>query len=237
MFGCSRRDRHTTTREISRNWRCRGGGPRAADGERAKKGLGTVAQAGSGPRMPAAGPASGDSTGADCVTRRVISAARKKRESMRGRPPKPTALKLLAGNPGRRKLAPETVAAKLEPKPPKWLGPDGAALWVRLSLQLDAAGICRQTDYLAMEMLCRTYEAWRENERLLAEAGAISDVKNKDGEVVGMVRSPYCLEADRLFGELERLTARFGLTPADRARVSGGSVSETDSLMAFLKAG
>ena len=52
---------------------------------------------------------------------------------MAGRKPKPTALKKLEGNPGKRKLnTKEPVPAKGMPEGPKWLLPEAKEEWKRL---------------------------------------------------------------------------------------------------------
>jgi phage terminase small subunit len=55
----------------------------------------------------------------------------------RGRPPKPTALKVLEGNPGKRPLNQnEPKPEKKAPNCPSWLLPDAKKEWRRLSKEL-----------------------------------------------------------------------------------------------------
>ena len=56
---------------------------------------------------------------------------------MAGRKPKPTALKKLESNPGKRKLnTKEPVPAKGMPECPKWLLPEAKEEWKRLCKKL-----------------------------------------------------------------------------------------------------
>lgn len=56
---------------------------------------------------------------------------------MAGRKPKPTALKELEGNPGKRKLnKKEPMPGKGMPDCPKWLLPDAQEEWKRLRMTL-----------------------------------------------------------------------------------------------------
>lgn len=56
---------------------------------------------------------------------------------MAGRKPKPTALKKLEGNPGKRKLnTKEPVPAKGMPECPRWLLPEAKEEWNRLCQKL-----------------------------------------------------------------------------------------------------
>ena len=69
---------------------------------------------------------------------------------MAGRKPKPTALKKLEGNPGKRKLnAKEPVPAKGMPDCPKWLLPEAKEEWKRLCQKLsdkNATGLAIATE-------------------------------------------------------------------------------------------
>ena len=56
---------------------------------------------------------------------------------MAGRKPKPTALKKLEGNPGKRKLnTKEPMPGKGMPDCPKWLLPEAKKEWERLCVKL-----------------------------------------------------------------------------------------------------
>lgn len=69
---------------------------------------------------------------------------------MAGRPPKPTALKLLTGNPGCRPLPqnePKPPAGKAEP--PDWLTAEARKLWDRYAPRYEAMGVLTVADELA----------------------------------------------------------------------------------------
>ena len=73
-----------------------------------------------------------------------------------GRKPKPTAIKALEGNPGKRELN------KNEPKPkkkapacPKWLDDEAKKEWRRLSKQLEELGILTEVDMTAFAGYCQ----------------------------------------------------------------------------------
>ena len=60
----------------------------------------------------------------------------------RGRKPKPTALKLLEGNPGKRPLNDkEPKPQKKAPSCPKWLDPEAKKEWRRLASKMEMMGI------------------------------------------------------------------------------------------------
>ena len=68
----------------------------------------------------------------------------------RGRPPKPTAIKELEGNPGKRPLNKNEPKPKAKaPKCPPWLESDAKKEWRRLSKELEAMGLLTQVDMAA----------------------------------------------------------------------------------------
>ena len=89
---------------------------------------------------------------------------------MRGRKPKPTGLKLVEGNPGKR------AVNKREPRPevrvptyPAHLCPAAKAEWKRLAQELFVLGIVTALDRAALAVDRQAYGRWAEAERKLAE--------------------------------------------------------------------
>ena len=82
----------------------------------------------------------------------------------RGRKPKPTAIKILEGNPGRRPLN------KNEPKPkekkklqcPSHLNAEAKKEWRRLSKVLIEMGVLTELDTAAFAGYCQAYARWKE---------------------------------------------------------------------------
>ena len=65
---------------------------------------------------------------------------------MAGRKPKPTALKKLEGNPGKRKLnTKKPVPGKGMPNCPKWLLPEAKKEWERLCVKLNSGSFTTRT--------------------------------------------------------------------------------------------
>ena len=81
----------------------------------------------------------------------------------RGRKPKPTALKVLEGNPGKRPLNDrEPVPPKGTLKCPAWLLPEAKKEWKRLAPALEAMGVLTMADLTAFEGYCQAYARWKE---------------------------------------------------------------------------
>ena len=64
---------------------------------------------------------------------------------MAGRKPKPTAIKKLEGNPGKRKLnTKEPIPAKGMPNCPEWLMPEAKKEWERLADLMNQMGVLQK---------------------------------------------------------------------------------------------
>ena len=80
---------------------------------------------------------------------------------MAGRKPKPTAMKVLEGNPGKRKLIKkEPVPAKGMPVCPEWLMPEAKVEWQRLAELMNQMGVLTEVDMAAFAAYCQSYARW-----------------------------------------------------------------------------
>lgn len=130
---------------------------------------------------------------------------------MPGRPAKPSALKLIEGNRGKRALPKnEPDPAYLNDlTPPEHLPPDAAAVWSDIAPRLRAAMLLTELDTLALEWLCI---AAAQHRRATAELGA-------DVYIVKNSPSPWLIIQSMAFKRAKVLCDAFGMSPAARARV------------------
>lgn len=135
--------------------------------------------------------------------------------AQRGRKPKPTALKELEGNPGKRALN------KNEPKPlskapncPKWLENDAKKEWRRLSKQMEQLGILTEVDMAAFAGYCQSYARWKAAEEFISKNGAI--VRTPSGY---WQQVPQVSMAQQYLKQMNKFCEQFGLTPASRSRI------------------
>lgn len=135
---------------------------------------------------------------------------------MKGRPPTPTALKILKGNPGKRALNKREPAPgpRRSLAPPAYLQGDAVVEWRRLAPVLFRLGLLTEIDGDALAQYCQLWARWREAERELAKTGMV--IKGGKGFPV---LSPYLGIAHRTLIELRAMLVQFGMTPAARARV------------------
>jgi P27 family predicted phage terminase small subunit len=135
---------------------------------------------------------------------------------MRGRRPKPTRLKYLTGNPGKRPLnANEPKPEIAMPECPLELGPVARREWDRMAAELTSLRILTQLDRAALAAYCGAYAMWAEATEAIQKFGTM--VKSPSGYPV---QSPYVSIANRQAEIMMRIASEFGFTPASRSRIS-----------------
>lgn len=134
---------------------------------------------------------------------------------MRGRKPKPTNLKILQGNPGRRPInANEPTFPALESDCPKHLGPIAAIEWARVRDLFKVQNIFTEADRAALSAYCVCYGRWVEAEDHVRATGMM--VKSPSGYPM---QNPWLSIANKAFQQLNKLMPEFGMTPSSRSRV------------------
>ena len=152
--------------------------------------------------------------------------------AQRGRTPKPTALKALEGNPGKRKLnMNEPKPVSKAPPCPKWLEPDAKKEWRRLAQQMEKLGILSEVDMAAFAGYCQAYARWKAAEEFITNHGAI--VKTPSGY---WQQVPQVSIAQQYLKQMSKFCEQFGLTPASRSRITadagqGEFVDDMDRLL------
>jgi P27 family predicted phage terminase small subunit len=131
----------------------------------------------------------------------------------RGPKPKPAALKLFEGNPGKRRINPEYQPPKAgrDFEAPGWLKGEGLREWTRLVGAMSGCGMLSTIDRNALAAYCGLFGRWTECEWMLRREGLAS----KSGEV-----SPWLKLANELRAQMRPYESEFGMTPGARARVA-----------------
>jgi P27 family predicted phage terminase small subunit len=152
---------------------------------------------------------------------------------MPGRPPKPTRLRLIQGNPGKRALP------KNEPRPvakapscPPWLSKEAKTEWKRIAPKLLRLGLLTEIDRAALAGYCQCWARWREAERAITRHGMT--FVTESGYVcqrpeVGI--SKHARQGMRAF------LAEFGMSPASRTRVAASRPEVLDEMEELLRGG
>jgi P27 family predicted phage terminase small subunit len=139
----------------------------------------------------------------------------------RGRKPKPTALRLLEGNPGKRPInTNEPIPPKGGLKCPEWLLPEAKKEWKRLAAPLEAMGVLTLADLTAFAGYCQAYARWREAEEFITQHGSI--FKTPSGYVQQV---PQVSIAQQNLKIMQSFCSNFGLTPDARSRLISAEAS------------
>lgn len=151
----------------------------------------------------------------------------------RGRKPKPTAKKLLAGNPGKRAIN------KAEPEfskitnvdPPEWLSDRAAQMWRMVVPELLRENVVAITDLHNVEAFCVAYDNWRMAQASVAKNGIV--VTGAQG---GPIKNPALTAANETMRQIVTFGSMLGLDPASRTRLIGGNKEkETNEFAQLLR--
>lgn len=141
--------------------------------------------------------------------------------------PKPTALKLITGNAGKRALnKKEPTPARIIPPYPEHLNEYGRIAWDKIVVILDKMGVLTEADGYALERLCDCYADILVCRDLLARDGwtytnitSMGDTLIKANPAAGQLRA-----ADAQF---KSYLIEFGLTPSARSKVQSSNADES----------
>ena len=151
----------------------------------------------------------------------------------RGRKPKPTAKKILAGNPGKRALN------KAEPEfskitnvdPPEWLNDRAAQMWRMVVPELLRENVVAITDLHNVEAFCVAYDNWRMAQESVQQHGIV--VAGAQG---GPIKNPALTAANETMRQIVTFGSMLGLDPASRTRLIGGNKErETNEFTQLLR--
>ena len=130
--------------------------------------------------------------------------------------PKPTAIRRLEGNPGKRAWNhAEPVPPDAQPRCPGHLSAVAQKEWRRLASALHKMGVLTVVDRAALAAYCAAYGRWVEAEEKLKETPTL--FKTPAGYVQ---QSPWLGIANKQLELMGRYLIELGMTPASRSRVS-----------------
>jgi P27 family predicted phage terminase small subunit len=136
-----------------------------------------------------------------------------------------THLKLIRGNPGKRRLNGSEPAPQLSlPSPPPELCVDARIEWERVAGELHQIGVLSSIDRGPLAAYCQAYGRWIGAERSIAkmaERDQLTEglmIKTTNGNAV---QNPLVGTANKAMADMVRFAAEFGMTPSARSRVQG----------------
>ena len=152
----------------------------------------------------------------------------------KGRPPTPTNLKVLNGNPGKRPLP------KNEPKPkpipqkkPSWVTGEGTKMWNRLSPELERLGLLTIVDGEAFAAACHSWGTYVHCQKHLKQHGLTYEYTNTQGSS-NEIERPEVRIGQKSLAEFRAFCSEFGLTPAARTRIEIKSNDDIDEMGSYL---
>ncbi len=150
---------------------------------------------------------------------------------MTGPKPKPTLLKVLNGNPGKRPLN------QREPKPtgdlkdpPDHFSQEQTDIW-NYAIAHAPKGLLKNIDLSVLEIWTTSFALYREAERLLKQAGPT--VSSPNGL---LMPHPSIAIMNKQAGNMMKAAAEMGFTPSSRSRIAVDPEVEADDPWAALAA-
>jgi P27 family predicted phage terminase small subunit len=146
-----------------------------------------------------------------------------------GPKPKPAHLKLLEGNPGKRRVPVGEPRPPIGPVPqaPEFLASEARAEWDRVSPQLYHMGLLSEADVAPLAAYCQAYARWLLAERVIATMAEKDQltgglmVKTTNGNAI---QNPLVGTSNKAASDMVRFASEFGLTPVARARLALNAV-------------
>lgn len=145
-------------------------------------------------------------------------------------PKVPTNLRILRGNPGKRRFntrEPMPPLPSVCPEPPEYLSVVAAEEWRRIAPQAYVLGLLTNLDISLMAVYCEAYARWR------AAVAALAEAAENDPETHGLVleddagnpvANPLVRMVSQASRDLLRFAMEFGLTPVARSRIDSGGL-------------
>ena len=144
---------------------------------------------------------------------------------MRGAKPKPSHLKVIAGNPGRRPLN------KREPKPsgdlkaaPDWMTAQQIKIWEE-AIRTAPKGLLKELDESILSVWVIARDMHQEASSEIARSGLMTTTP-KTGD---SIQSPYVAVVNRQALIMMKAAAEMGFTPSSRSRVAIDDAGEAAS--------
>ena len=158
-----------------------------------------------------------------------------------GRPPTPTRLHILRGNPGKRKHpANEPQPPASIPVMPSWLSKEAKTEWRWLAPKLGHVDLMSEMYRSTLAAFCEAVGAFvRATKRLQREGEIVTEpIQNRHGDKIGeRLRAHPCVKLQRdAFGRIKQFLGEFGLSPSSIRGLGNASNAPKETEAAKLAA-
>lgn len=135
----------------------------------------------------------------------------------KGRRPKPTMEKQLAGNPGRRPLnSAEPMPDPKKPPIPKFLKGEARKEWNRIAKRLHECGLLTYIDRGVLALYCAAWGRWVDAYEQVSAEGFEAVVVSEKG---GLYQNPWVGIASNAAKDVLKFGEKLGLSPAARSAI------------------
>lgn len=157
---------------------------------------------------------------------------------------KPTALRILEGNPGKRPLPkdePQPPAGK--PKVPVWVQGSARKLWRQIAPALESMGVLTTVDTHALGMLVDAYAQYLQAKAVIDKEGLTYEKERFVDQERGFVhvleirQRPEVPIMQDAWKRVLNMMVQFGVTPASRSRLHVEKAPAEDPLDALRREG
>jgi len=143
--------------------------------------------------------------------------------------PTPTALRLIKGNPGKRKINKQEPKPKQGvPKCPAHLDPKAKTAWKKLCAHLEQMGVLTLADALALETLVSVYARIRDLQKSIKDHGATTYESVREDGAVFHKALPQVAQLEKAESTFRSYLTEFGLTPSARAKLKTEEPDDKD---------
>ncbi len=138
---------------------------------------------------------------------------------MRGRKPKPTEVKRLTGNPGKRPLTGGVASAGGDPDMPDFLCPEAQEEWRRVLEDARPLGLLGRENRAVLALYCQAWARMTVAERHINEHGSVVPAPRTGVPM----QNPHVSIARSAGDRVAKMAVEMGLTPSSRSRVGAAS--------------
>lgn len=145
----------------------------------------------------------------------------------RGPRDKPTAIKMLEGNPGKRAInenEPKYDLNEKSEKPPVWLGTYAKKEWNRILPLLKRNGLFTDADYMTLCAYCQNADTWIRAEKEKRAQGIVTTTSNGCE-----IQHPAVGIANTAMTNMLKFGREFGLTPASRTGLNAEKFEDAEN--------
>lgn len=138
---------------------------------------------------------------------------------MAGRKPKPSHLKLINGNPGKRPINKrEPTASSDLPIAPKWLNDRAREIFAEIVALIDEMGYASRSHMHSLALAASRLEEVEVCTQMIDDEGRTYETTNTQGDT-SIKSHPAVAQRSEAMRHAQSLLAEFGLTPSAAAKV------------------